>query len=241
MQPKNGCWSLVSIESKIEVPRGMFETQKFSNKTISGGLFITFQLCALLITQFLLLVGRLGSSKPVLPHQFYGSIYSNWQPKVDPQSLLSKFWWRLCVVSFLSFSYGKTVFVIELNPISSFFSYLGQENPTRTPVLGNLIRNGLSGTVDCWHCLMTLLFMTSQRMPLHYPRHHRRFQWRWMLILWTNSFKTPKYFRYEKNNQLLVSDPEWQISVSGDTVLRLDWDLWHRITLDRDLSLWNRY
>ena len=58
------------------------------------------------------------------------------------------------------------------------FSYLGQENPTRTPVLGNLIRNGLSGTVDCWHCLMTLLFMTSQRIPLHYPRRHRRFQWR---------------------------------------------------------------
>ena len=61
------------------------------------------------------------------------------------------------------------------------FSYLGQENPTRTPVLGNLIRNGLSGTVDCWHCLMTLLFMTSQRIPLHYPWRRRRIQWRWML------------------------------------------------------------
>ena len=23
--------------------------------------------------------------------------------------------------------------------------------------------------------------------------------------------------------------------------VRLDWDMWHRITLDRDLSLWNRY
>ena len=31
-------------------------------------------------------------------------------------------------------------------------------------------------------------------------------------------FKTPKYFRYEKNNQLLVSDQVWQISVSGDTM-----------------------
>ena len=60
--------------------------------------------------------------------------------------------------------------------------------------------------------------MTSQRMPLHYPRRHRHFQWRRMLILWTNSCKTPKYFRYEKNNQPLVSDPEWQISVSGDTM-----------------------
>ena len=66
------------------------------------------------------------------------------------------------------------------------FSYLGQENPTRTPMLGNLIRNGLSGTVDCWHCLMTLLFMTSQRIPLHYQRRHRHFQWRWMLnTLWS--------------------------------------------------------
>ena len=54
----------------------------------------------------------------------------------------------------------------------------GTGKSTRTSVLRNLIRNGLSGTVDCWHCLMSLLFMTSQRIPLHYPRRHRRFQWR---------------------------------------------------------------
>ena len=126
-----------------------------------------------------------------------------------------------------------------------WFSYLGQENPTRTPVLGYLIRNGLSRTVDCWHCLMTLLFMTSQRVPLHYSRCHHRFQLRWMLILWTNSFKTSNYFRYKKSNQLLVSDPEWQISVSGDTMSHPSLCYPSTgicdITLDWDLSPWNRY
>ena len=53
---------------------------------------------------------------------------------------------------------------------------MGKENPTRNPVLGILIRNGLSGTVDCWHCLMTLLFMTSQCIPLHYLRRRNCFQ-----------------------------------------------------------------
>ena len=75
-------------------------------------------------------------------------------------------------LTFTSFNTG----IVECKG-NHHFSYLGQENPTRTPVLGNSIRNGLSGTVDCLHCLMTLLFMTSQRIPLHYPRRHRCFQW----------------------------------------------------------------
>ena len=58
----------------------------------------------------------------------------------------------------------------SFNP-DNFFSYMGKENPTRKSKLGNLIQIWLSGTVDCWHCLMTLfmlLFMTSQHIPLHY-------------------------------------------------------------------------
>ena len=60
-------------------------------------------------------------------------------------------------------------------------------------------------------------------------------------------FKIQSISGTRKNNQLLVSDPEWQKSVSGDTMSHpslgyaLDWNLWHRITIDRDLSLWNRY
>ena len=50
--------------------------------------------------------------------------------------------------------------------------------------------------------------------------------------------------KYEKNNQVPVLDADRQISVSGDTMshpslgYRLDWYLWHRITLDWDLSVW---
>ena len=50
--------------------------------------------------------------------------------------------------------------------------------------------------------------------------------------------------RYEKNNQVPMLNPDRQISVSGDTMshpslgYRLDWYLWHRITLDWDLSVW---
>ena len=38
---------------------------------------------------------------------------------------------------------------------------LGQGNPIKNAVLGSLIWKWLSGTVDCWYCLMTLMFMTS--------------------------------------------------------------------------------
>ena len=57
-------------------------------------------------------------------------------------------------------------------------------------------------------------------------------------------FKMHISTRYEKNNQVPVLDPDRQISVSGDTMshpslgYRLDWYLWHRITLDWDLSVW---
>ena len=57
-------------------------------------------------------------------------------------------------------------------------------------------------------------------------------------------FKIHISMRYEKNYQVPMLNPERQISVSGDTMshpslgYRLDWNLWHRITLDWDLSIW---
>ena len=52
-------------------------------------------------------------------------------------------------------------------------------------------------------------------------------------------FKMHISMRYEKNNQVPVLNPDRQISVSGDTMshpslYRLNWHLWHRITLDWD-------
>ena len=92
------------------------------------------------------------------------------------------------------------------------FSYLGQENPTRTPVLGNF-----DPERAVWNCWLLALFNDfivydvtthATTLPATSPP----------LSMALNVFKTPKYFRYEKNNQLLVSNPEWQISVSGDTM-----------------------
>ena len=57
-------------------------------------------------------------------------------------------------------------------------------------------------------------------------------------------FKMHISMRYQKNNQVPVLNPDRQISVSGDKMshpslgYRLDWYLWHRITLDWDLSVW---
>ena len=57
-------------------------------------------------------------------------------------------------------------------------------------------------------------------------------------------FKMQISTRYEKNNQVPMLNPDRQISVSGDTMshpslgYRLDWYLWHRTTLDWDLSVW---
>ena len=57
-------------------------------------------------------------------------------------------------------------------------------------------------------------------------------------------FKMNVSLRHKKNNQVPVLNPDRPISVLGDTMTypslgyRLDWYLWHCITLDWDLSVW---
>ena len=77
--------------------------------------YLQFFMCVLLITRLLRLVGRLGSRKPVKPHQLGGDRYTNWPSQVGPQSLCNRsFWW---VQGLLSES------VLWPSQISSFFSY----------------------------------------------------------------------------------------------------------------------
>ena len=100
-----------------------------------------------------------------------------------------------------------------------------------------------------WHsvlsyCSFTSVIMTSQRKAQRLPQRQR--------VALTLNITISAYFlfkmhisrRYEKNNQVPMLNPDRQISVSGDTMshpslgYRLDWYLWHRITLDWDLSVW---
>ena len=51
----------------------------------------------------------------------------------------------------LNVGQGHMEFFLVTTVADQGFLYLGQENPTRKAVLGNLILHWLSGTVDCWH------------------------------------------------------------------------------------------
>ena len=90
-------------------------------------------------------------------------------------------------------------------------------------------------------CSFTSVIMTSQSKA-------QRFQQRQMIAVTLKRtfisiflFKMLISRRYEKNSQVLMLNPDRQISVSGDMMSHpnhLDWYLWHRISLDRDLSVW---
>ena len=96
-------------------------------------LFTNFQMCVLLITRLLRLVGRLNTHKTVLQHKWGGCCYSHWPFYVGPQSLCNRnFWWRYCVVTFPFFC-GCRGFVID--QISSFFL----KCPPNPSVMKNLI------------------------------------------------------------------------------------------------------
>ena len=85
--------------------------------------------------------------------------------------------------------------------------------------------------------------MTSQRKAQRFPRRQRVPVTFKRTLLACFSLKCISK-RYEKNNQVPMLNPDRQISVSDDTMshpslgYRLDWYLWHRITLDWDLSVW---
>ena len=72
-------------------------------------------------------VGRLGSNKTVQRHQLDDSSKSNLLSELCPQSWCNRScWWRLCVVSLLSFSDGIGAFVIRMGQIFSFFLFVGR-------------------------------------------------------------------------------------------------------------------
>ena len=93
-------------------------------------------------------------------------------------------------------------------------------------------------------CSFTQVTMKSQRKAQRFPRRQRVFRDIKENITGMFLFKMHISTRYEKNNQVPMLNPDRKISVSGDTMshpslgYRLDWYLWHRITLDWDLSVW---
>ena len=78
----------------------------------------------LLITQLLWLVGRLGSRKPVKPHQLVAIVTPTDRPKSVHNRCVIEVFGGVCLLSrcFLGFSVGVGALVIGLSQISSFFS-----------------------------------------------------------------------------------------------------------------------
>ena len=138
--------------------------------------------------------------------------------------------------------------------IDPAFSYLRQENSTGrgVPTFSVWYRACLSGTAR--GCLVqavrhSLLFIyvsnydvTTQSATIPATSEGSRDVKENIIGMFL--FKMHISTRYEKNNQVPMLNPDRQISVSGDTMshpslgYRLDWYLWHRITLDWDLSVW---
>ena len=137
------------------------------------------------------------------------------------------------------------------------FSYLRQENFNRrgVPTFSVWYRAWLSGTVAWLSGTGSLVFpfvllfiyvsnydVTTQSATFPATSEGCRDVKKYIIGIFL--FKMPNSMRYEKNNQVPMLNPDRQISVSGDTMshpslgYRLDWYLWHRITLDWDLSVW---
>ena len=140
-----------------------------------------------------------------------------------------------------------------------FFSYLRQENSNerRAPTFSVWYRACLSGSVTwlsgtgCLALPFVLLFIYVSNYDVTtrsatFPVTSKGCRDVEDNICCIFFFKMHIYIsmRYEKNNQVPILNRDRQISVSGDTMshpslaYRLDWYLWHPITLDWDLSVW---
>ena len=86
------------------------------------------KMCVLLITQLLRLMGKLGSRKPVKPHQLDSYRYPNWLSKVSPQSLCNRSFGGILMFSrcFFIFSVGVRAFATGLSQISHLSFYKSQ-------------------------------------------------------------------------------------------------------------------
>ena len=156
-----------------------------------------------------------------------------------------------------AFSQEKTVCPIqELNVLEDWekhFSYLRQENSTGrgVPTFSVWYRACLSGTargclVQAARRFLLFIYVSNYDVTTQsatFPATSEGFRGVKKNIIGMFLFKMHISTRYEKNNQVPVLDPDRQISVSADTMshpslgYRLDWYLWHRITLDWDLSV----
>ena len=144
------------------------------------------------------------------------------------------------------------------NPHQTYlFSYLRQENSIGkgVPTFSVWYRAWLSDTV-AWlsgkgclvlPCVLLFVYVSNYDVTTQgatFPATSEGCRDVTEYIIGIFLLKMRIWMRYKKNNQVQVLNPDRQISFSGDTMshpslgYRLDWYLWHHITLDWDLSVW---